>query len=88
MSEQSMVTIEKNIPIPRIQREVKGGRPSLVNPSAVKALHSMEVGDSFKLAQSINKNTLYVFLSREGKKSNRKFKLRPEAPGYRIWRTE
>jgi hypothetical protein len=83
-----MIEIEKGIPIPQIKRVAKGGRPSLIGKDAVDALHKMEINDSFKLNKLINKNTLYVFLSREGKRCNRKFKLMPEPDGYRIWRTE
>ena len=82
-----MVQIEKGIPLPARQKASGGGRPPVVGREVANTLEKMEVDDSIKVDRPVNKNTLYVFLSREGKRTGRKFKFHPENGGYRIWRT-
>jgi hypothetical protein len=57
-----------------------------VGRDVADALTKMEVDDSVKVERHVNKNTLYVFLSREGKRTGKKFRFSPEIGGYRIWR--
>lgn len=81
-----MVQIEKGIPIPKRVRSGGGGRPPVVGRDVADALTKMEIDDSVKVERHVNKNTLYVFLSREGKRTGKKFRFSPEIGGYRIWR--
>ena len=60
--------------------------PPVVGRDVADALTKMEAGDGVKVDRQVNKNTLYVFLSREGKRTGKKFKFSPEIGGYRIWR--
>ena len=79
-----MVQIEKGIPIPKRVHTGGGGRPPVVGRDVADAMTKMDVDDSVKVDKLINKNTLYVFLLREGKRTGKKFKFSPENGGFRI----
>jgi hypothetical protein len=83
-----MIEIEKGIPFPIRRRSPGTGRPPAIGRDAVEAMEKMEIGDSIKVNVTIHKNTLYVFLAREGKKAGKKFRFTSEAGGVRIWRAE
>jgi hypothetical protein len=83
-----MITIEKGIPLPPATVASVGGRPPVIGHDARAAMNAMEVGDSFKVGGVFARNTLYVFLNREGKRLNKKFRMAIETGGARIWRAE
>jgi hypothetical protein len=83
-----MIEIEKNVPIPPPNRTRKGGRPPAIGRDAVEAMEKMEVSDSIAIQAFIHKNTLYVFLARERKRTGKQYKMKAIPGGYRIWRTE
>ena len=83
-----MIEIEKGHPIPERTIGVNAGRPPVIGHDARALLDVMEVGDSIKVFGSFAKNTLYVFLGREGKRLNKKFRTKEELGGTRIWRAE
>ena len=83
-----MIEIEKGHPIPERTIGVNAGRPPVIGHDARNLLDVMEVGDSIKVLGSFAKNTLYVFLSREGKRLDKKFRSADEPGGIRIWRAE
>jgi hypothetical protein len=83
-----MIEIEKGHPIPERTIGVNAGRPPVIGHDARNLLDVMEVGDSIKVLGSFAKNTLYVFLSREGKRLDKKFRSADEVGGIRIWRAE
>lgn len=82
-----MIEIEKGVPIPPRNRSPGAGRPPAIGREVADALGKMEVSDSIK-APLIHKNTMYVFLSRERKRTGRRFRFMVEGNQYRIWRTE
>jgi hypothetical protein len=83
-----MITIEKNLPIPERTPGVNAGRPPVIGHDARALLAVMEVGDSIKVDGVFAPNTLYVFLGREGRRLEKKFRTAMELGGVRIWRTE
>jgi hypothetical protein len=83
-----MIEIEKGHPIPERTIGVNAGRPPVIGHDARNLLDVMEVGDSIKVLGSFAKNTLYVFLSREGKRLDKRFRSADEVGGIRIWRAE
>ena len=82
-----MVEIEKGVPIPPRNRGAGAGRPPAVGREVVEAMDKMGIGDSIKIP-FVQKNTLYVFLSRVRKRTNKRYRFMPESGAYRIWRTE
>jgi hypothetical protein len=83
-----MIMIEKNIPIPPPKRSKTGGRPPAIGREAAETMDKMEVDDSILVPTSIHKNTLYVFLARERRRTGKRYKMREVTGGYRIWRVE
>jgi hypothetical protein len=83
-----MITIDKDVPLPPRVVSSVGGRPPVIGHEARAIMDVMEVGDSFKLTGTFARNTLYVFLSREGKRLNKKFRMASETGHIRIWRAE
>jgi hypothetical protein len=82
-----MIEIEKNVPMPLRRTGLGAGRPPAIGNDARVIMNKMEVGDSIKVLGIFSKNTIYVFVSREGKRLNKKFRTAEEIGGYRIWRT-
>lgn len=83
-----MIEIEKNVPIPPRVRSNGGGRPPAIGRDAANAMQIMELNDSIKVESTVHKNTLYVFLARERKRTGRRYKFTVVSGGYRIWRIE
>lgn len=68
-------TIDKNIPIPSINR---GG--------LLAVLEGMEVGDSVFVGDK--KQATIAGTMRTAQKGNKAYTMRKENEGYRVWRTE
>lgn len=82
-----MIEIEKGVPLPPRTRTPGSGRPPIIGREAVEAMAKMEVGDSIKIPM-VSKNTLYVFLSRERRRTKMRFRFVADGGQYRLWRIE
>jgi|SanBayMetagenome_1026888.scaffolds.fasta_scaffold54499_2 hypothetical protein len=75
-----MIKIDKNIPLPKLERKVPSPRQSKY-PFA-----DMEVNDSFEVAGKTAKQFAGTVYS-ASKKLGKKFTMRSTEAGVRVWRT-
>ena len=71
-----MITIEKNIPLPTRKQVERGYK--------YEVLRQMEIGDS--IAVEVKPGAIGTHARNVAKELNRKFVVRPEGDGARVWR--